>query len=149
MEKKNQSIYIIDICGDPRYHFFQRWLSPTTFFKVGRMREFQTENNNNSNFIWTGVGKTVGKGWGRKTEFYNFSFSKFPHDSVDLKTFGFSLGKSQKNFLQPDLIDSFCFFFIFPGSCDQPLGMESGDIPDSSITATSSYVPNVGPQNGR
>lgn len=39
-----------------------------------------------------------GEGWGRKTEFYNFSFSKFPHDSVDLKTFGFSLGNHKKIF---------------------------------------------------
>ncbi|KAI4489609.1 hypothetical protein M0802_010948 [Mischocyttarus mexicanus] len=35
------------------------------------------------------------------------------------------------------------------GSCNQSLGMESGDIPDSSITASSSYVTNVGPRNGR
>ncbi|KAK2586843.1 hypothetical protein KPH14_009781 [Odynerus spinipes] len=34
-------------------------------------------------------------------------------------------------------------------SCNQSLGMESGDIPDSSITASSSYVTNVGPRNGR
>ncbi|XP_046402897.1 discoidin domain-containing receptor 2-like [Ischnura elegans] len=33
--------------------------------------------------------------------------------------------------------------------CDEPLGMESGGIPDSAITASSSYVPNVGPHNGR
>ncbi|KAI5730446.1 hypothetical protein M8J76_013756 [Diaphorina citri] len=33
--------------------------------------------------------------------------------------------------------------------CDSPLGMESGQIPDSAITASSSYVPNVGPRNGR
>ncbi|XP_050420548.1 discoidin domain-containing receptor tyrosine kinase B-like isoform X3 [Adelges cooleyi] len=34
--------------------------------------------------------------------------------------------------------------------CDKPLGMESGAIPDSAITASSSYnVPNVGPSNGR
>lgn len=36
-----------------------------------------------------------------------------------------------------------------PGSCNQSLGMESGDIPDSAITASSSYVTNVGPRNGR
>ncbi|XP_063224924.1 discoidin domain-containing receptor 2-like [Bacillus rossius redtenbacheri] len=35
------------------------------------------------------------------------------------------------------------------GSCDAPLGMEAGAIPDSAITASSSYVPNVGPHNGR
>lgn len=35
------------------------------------------------------------------------------------------------------------------GSCNQSLGMESGDIPDSAITASSSYVTNVGPRNGR
>ncbi|XP_069672630.1 discoidin domain-containing receptor 2-like isoform X2 [Periplaneta americana] len=34
-------------------------------------------------------------------------------------------------------------------SCDYPLGMESGDIPDSAISASSSYVPNVGPHQGR
>lgn len=34
-------------------------------------------------------------------------------------------------------------------SCNQSLGMESGDIPDSAITASSSYVTNVGPRNGR
>uniref|UniRef100_A0A8D9E2R6 Discoidin domain-containing receptor 2 n=1 Tax=Cacopsylla melanoneura TaxID=428564 RepID=A0A8D9E2R6_9HEMI len=33
--------------------------------------------------------------------------------------------------------------------CDTPLGMESGQIPDSAISASSSYVPNVGPRNGR
>ncbi|VVC37901.1 Galactose-binding domain-like, partial [Cinara cedri] len=34
--------------------------------------------------------------------------------------------------------------------CDEALGMESGAIPDSAITASSSYnVPNVGPSNGR
>ena len=35
------------------------------------------------------------------------------------------------------------------GACNQSLGMESGDIPDSAITASSSYVTNVGPRNGR
>lgn len=39
--------------------------------------------------------------------------------------------------------------FIFAGSCDEALGMESGTIPDEAITASSSYVPNVGPRNGR
>ncbi|XP_017777041.1 PREDICTED: discoidin domain-containing receptor 2-like [Nicrophorus vespilloides] len=34
-------------------------------------------------------------------------------------------------------------------SCNEPLGMESGDIPDEAISASSSYVPNVGPKNGR
>ncbi|XP_043526994.1 discoidin domain-containing receptor 2-like isoform X1 [Frieseomelitta varia] len=34
-------------------------------------------------------------------------------------------------------------------ACNQSLGMESGDIPDSAITASSSYVTNVGPRNGR
>ncbi|XP_065161564.1 discoidin domain-containing receptor 2-like isoform X1 [Atheta coriaria] len=34
-------------------------------------------------------------------------------------------------------------------SCNEALGMESGDIPDEAITASSSYVPNVGPRNGR
>lgn len=34
-------------------------------------------------------------------------------------------------------------------SCDEALGMESGTIPDEAITASSSYVPNVGPRNGR
>ncbi|XP_044269644.1 discoidin domain-containing receptor 2-like [Tribolium madens] len=34
-------------------------------------------------------------------------------------------------------------------SCNEPLGMESGTIPDEAITASSSYVPNVGPRNGR
>ncbi|XP_076170651.1 discoidin domain-containing receptor 2 isoform X2 [Ptiloglossa arizonensis] len=34
-------------------------------------------------------------------------------------------------------------------SCNQSLGMESGGIPDSAITASSSYVTNVGPRNGR
>jgi len=38
---------------------------------------------------------------------------------------------------------------FFAGSCDYPLGMESGDVPDSAITASSSYVPNVGPHQGR
>ncbi|XP_066156834.1 discoidin domain-containing receptor 2-like isoform X1 [Euwallacea fornicatus] len=33
--------------------------------------------------------------------------------------------------------------------CNVPLGMESGTIPDDSITASSSYVSNVGPKNGR
>ncbi|XP_021920261.1 discoidin domain-containing receptor 2-like isoform X2 [Zootermopsis nevadensis] len=33
--------------------------------------------------------------------------------------------------------------------CDFPLGMESGSVPDSAITASSSYVPNVGPHQGR
>lgn len=35
------------------------------------------------------------------------------------------------------------------GLCNEPLGMESGAIPDDAITASSSYVPNVGPRNGR
>ncbi|XP_029660186.1 discoidin domain-containing receptor 2-like [Formica exsecta] len=34
-------------------------------------------------------------------------------------------------------------------SCNRSLGMESGDIPDSAITASSSYVANVGPRNAR
>ncbi|XP_071055936.1 discoidin domain-containing receptor 2-like isoform X2 [Onthophagus taurus] len=34
-------------------------------------------------------------------------------------------------------------------SCNEPLGMESGAIPDDAISASSSYVPNVGPRNGR
>ncbi|XP_053970540.1 discoidin domain-containing receptor tyrosine kinase B-like isoform X1 [Hylaeus volcanicus] len=34
-------------------------------------------------------------------------------------------------------------------SCNQSLGMESGRIPDSAITASSSYVANVGPRNAR
>ncbi|XP_066592503.1 discoidin domain-containing receptor 2-like [Prorops nasuta] len=34
-------------------------------------------------------------------------------------------------------------------SCNKSLGMETGDIPDSAITASSSYVTNVGPKNGR
>lgn len=38
---------------------------------------------------------------------------------------------------------------FFTGSCDFPLGMESGDVPDSAITASSSYVANVGPHRGR
>ncbi|XP_039286881.1 discoidin domain-containing receptor tyrosine kinase B [Nilaparvata lugens] len=33
--------------------------------------------------------------------------------------------------------------------CDGDLGMETGEIPDNAVTASSSYVPNVGPQNGR
>lgn len=40
-------------------------------------------------------------------------------------------------------------FFFITGSCDDSLGMESGAIPDDAITASSSYVPNVGPKNGR
>lgn len=39
--------------------------------------------------------------------------------------------------------------FSVAGGCDRPLGMESGAIPDEAITASSSYVPNVGPRNGR
>ena len=38
---------------------------------------------------------------------------------------------------------------FFAGTCHYPLGMESGDVPDSAITASSSYVPNVGPHQGR
>ncbi|XP_054275589.1 discoidin domain-containing receptor tyrosine kinase B-like [Macrosteles quadrilineatus] len=34
-------------------------------------------------------------------------------------------------------------------SCDSSLGLESGVVPDSAVTASSSYVPNVGPQFGR
>ncbi|KAL1117277.1 hypothetical protein AAG570_004603 [Ranatra chinensis] len=37
---------------------------------------------------------------------------------------------------------------MWPCCCDGALGMESGGIPDSSVTASSSYVPNVGPKNG-
>ncbi|XP_030749346.1 discoidin domain-containing receptor 2-like [Sitophilus oryzae] len=33
--------------------------------------------------------------------------------------------------------------------CNRPLGMESGTILDDAISASSSYVPNVGPRNGR
>ncbi|XP_065225267.1 discoidin domain-containing receptor 2-like isoform X2 [Planococcus citri] len=33
--------------------------------------------------------------------------------------------------------------------CDAPLGMESGGIPSNAINASSSYVPNVGPDYGR
>ncbi|XP_071443224.1 discoidin domain-containing receptor 2-like [Hetaerina americana] len=47
----------------------------------------------------------------------------------------------------------FAFIHVTSGldirDCDEPLGMESGGIPDSAITASSSYVPNVGPHNGR
>lgn len=39
--------------------------------------------------------------------------------------------------------------FIVPESCNDPLGMESGAIPDEAISASSSYVQNVGPKNGR
>ncbi|XP_039286233.1 discoidin domain-containing receptor 2-like [Nilaparvata lugens] len=38
---------------------------------------------------------------------------------------------------------------LYLGDCYHPLGMESGQLPDAFITASSSYVPNVGPQNGR
>ncbi|XP_046671371.1 discoidin domain-containing receptor tyrosine kinase B-like [Homalodisca vitripennis] len=34
-------------------------------------------------------------------------------------------------------------------ACDEALGLESGVIPDNAVTASSSYVPNVGPQFGR
>nr|XP_018896259.1 PREDICTED: discoidin domain-containing receptor 2-like [Bemisia tabaci] len=34
-------------------------------------------------------------------------------------------------------------------NCSGPLGMESGAISDALVTASSSYVPNVGPKNGR
>ncbi|XP_043676623.1 discoidin domain-containing receptor 2-like isoform X2 [Vespula pensylvanica] len=59
---------------------------------------------------------------------------------------------------RPTMILSFCVLLLLlrPDvcslvirSCNQSLGMESGDIPDSSITASSSYVTNVGPRNGR
>ncbi|XP_043505182.1 discoidin domain-containing receptor 2-like [Polistes fuscatus] len=59
---------------------------------------------------------------------------------------------------RPTMILSFCALLLLlrPDvcsleirSCNQSLGMESGDIPDSSITASSSYVTNVGPRNGR
>lgn len=40
-------------------------------------------------------------------------------------------------------------FNFSTGHCNEPLGMESGAIPDEAITASSSYVPNVGPRNGR
>ncbi|XP_019870769.2 discoidin domain-containing receptor 2 [Aethina tumida] len=43
-----------------------------------------------------------------------------------------------------DILDAFDARF-----CNEPLGMESGAIPDDAITASSSYVPNVGPRNGR
>ncbi|XP_014291847.1 discoidin domain-containing receptor 2 [Halyomorpha halys] len=33
--------------------------------------------------------------------------------------------------------------------CENPLGMEAGTIPDEAVTASSSYVPNVGAKNGR
>lgn len=39
--------------------------------------------------------------------------------------------------------------FFVTGSCNEPLGMESGAIPDEAISASSSYVQNVGPKNGR
>ncbi|CAH1390364.1 unnamed protein product [Nezara viridula] len=35
------------------------------------------------------------------------------------------------------------------GGCENPLGMETGAIPDEAVTASSSYVPNVGAKNGR
>ncbi|XP_046412192.1 discoidin domain-containing receptor 2-like isoform X1 [Neodiprion fabricii] len=35
------------------------------------------------------------------------------------------------------------------GSCNSPLGMESGTIPDSAVNASSSYVTNVGPRYAR
>lgn len=41
------------------------------------------------------------------------------------------------------------FDLLVAGDCDLPLGMENGDVADEAITASSSYVPNVGPQNGR
>lgn len=39
--------------------------------------------------------------------------------------------------------------FFITESCNEPLGMESGAIPDDAISASSSYVQNVGPKNGR
>lgn len=42
------------------------------------------------------------------------------------------------------------FVFLFTAQCAGPLGMETGEIPDSDITASSSFdAGNVGPQNGR
>lgn len=42
------------------------------------------------------------------------------------------------------------FFFSFAAQCREGLGMLSGAIPDSAITASSSYDLNsVGPRNSR
>ena len=41
-------------------------------------------------------------------------------------------------------------FVIFAAECRESLGMQSGEIPDDAITASSSYdAASVGPQNGR
>jgi hypothetical protein len=79
----------------------------------------------------------------------------------NLSTFSLVIIK-QPNGLDTILVHSFTFssvkysaspyedvMLFFAGSCDYPLGMESGDVPDSAITASSSYVPNVGPHQGR
>lgn len=42
------------------------------------------------------------------------------------------------------------FSTIFPGECKAALGMEEGRIPDTAISASSSYeIKSVGPQNAR
>ncbi len=41
-------------------------------------------------------------------------------------------------------------FLIFSAECRESLGMQSGEIPDKAITASSSYDDgSVGPQNAR
>ena len=45
--------------------------------------------------------------------------------------------------------DIYCLSF-FAAECRDSLGMQSGEIPDDAITASSSYdAASVGPQNGR
>lgn len=44
----------------------------------------------------------------------------------------------------------FVIIFNIPGECRSALGMEEGRIPDTAITASSSYeAKSVGPQNAR
>jgi len=39
---------------------------------------------------------------------------------------------------------------FYAGQCTGPLGMETGEIPDTDISASTSFeAGNVGPQNGR
>lgn len=81
---------------------------------------------------------------------FGFSLSHYSDSSCQLEHFLDGLIFQRWDISSPaTFVCLLQIFLFFPGACDLALGMESGDIPDGSITATSSYVPNVGPQNGR
>lgn len=78
--------------------------------------------------------------------------AKFGHSmSAHQRQYPFILQLTLCNYYDIDLQLNVQLMFLFfvAEECDAALGMESGGIPATSINATSSYVPNVGPDYGR